>query len=225
MSTSTTSPLSPIHALEQRVEQLGPTKLLVFTSFCTQASLANIDHYLEVVQHTERPLLNNWMENWFWKQLERREISFSENIEKLIEDLLALFSDLENFPEEKQISPAPSAVMVREAIFLFLKNSEFFAGKCNIVQLLTCVNNCISCKIEYYYDETLGIDIRKLVSNELDEVYSFPIYSHAIADLAWVLDLLESDPNEQVSNNVLSAVKLYAKSCDTFVVRRGIYPQ
>ncbi len=113
--------------------------------------------------------------------------------------------------------------MAREGIFLFISNSSFFAGQGKVSQLLTVINNCISCKIDFYHRGEQGIKVYTDHAESLPAIYTFPVYGHALVDLEWALTILEKDGNSWVCDDTLEMLRLYAGNCPTFMVDRPFY--
>ena len=213
---------SPIQNLERRLGRLPKEKLLALSTFCAQAAVKNVDIYQSTIGW-KKLLLGESLDEWFWGKLRRRVINFPFDYEEVEESLVALSNEMAVYPKLKKMSPAPASVMARESVFLFIANCSFFAGRGRLGQLLTVVNNCISCKIDYFYGDYLGMGMEDSLDGSLAEIYSFPIYMHAIADLDWVISLLETDEGEWASEKTLNLLLAYSKNCNTFVVDRPFF--
>ena len=208
---------SPILLLEERVSRLGHDKLLAFATFCTRAAARNVDIYLGAAKAV-RSDFNDKIDDWFWQKLWTGAVDFPYDYQVIEEELTDFAESLIGYAIENNVLPVPNPVVARESIYLFVVNSSFFAGQGKISQLLTVINNCVSCEIDYYYRGELGIKIYGAQANSLHGIYSFPVYEHALADLNWVLSVLERDENPWVSKDTLEMLRLYADSCHTFVV-------
>ena len=213
----TTIMRSPIQLLEERVSRLRHDKLLAFSTFCAQAAARNVDIYLSAAKAGYSDF-NDKLDSWFWKKLRQGVIDFPYDYQEVEEELADLADSLMGYAIANNVLPIPNPVVARESIYLFIVNSSFFAGQGKISQLLTVINNCVSCEVDYYYRGELGIKIYGEQADSLHGIYSFPVYEHALADLNWVLGVLERDESPWVSKDTLEMLRLYADSCHTFVV-------
>ncbi len=218
----TLPPPSPIENLGERVSRLRHDKLLAFSTFCAQAAIRNVDVYLTAVK-SGQGVFNDRLDSWFWQKLPLGVAELPYDYEVLEEELMDFTNKLKGYATQNNISPVPNPVMVRESVFIFICTCSFFAGKGDVSQLLITINNCISCKIDYYYQGELGMQIYKGHSRLMPTIYHFPVYSHALADLEWALTLIEREENLWVSGETLQTLRLYAGNCPAFLVDHPFY--
>lgn len=217
-----TRPSSPIQLLEARVSRLRQDKLLAFSTFCAQAAIRNIDVYLTAIK-AGHSVFDERLDSWFWQKLRAGVVDLPCDYQALETELVDITNNFIGQAQHNNISPIPNPVMARESVFLFIANSSFFAERGRVPQLLTVINNCIDCKIDFFYGAELGIKVYKPGNASLSAIRSFPVYGHALVDLEWALTILERDENSWVSNETLDTLRVYANNCPTFIVDRPFY--
>jgi hypothetical protein len=211
---------SPIELLEDRVSRLRHDKLLTFSTFCAQAAAKNVEVYFDAAKAGRSDIFDR-LNSLFWQKLQAGAVDFPYDYEDLEDELSDLADSLMGYAIENGVLPLPNPVMARESVYLFIVTSSFFAGRGRIAQMLTVINNCISCKIDFYFRGELGIRMYETQAESLPAIYAFPVYRHALTDLEWVLTVLERDEGAWVSNDTLNMLQLYADNCPTFVVDRA----
>lgn len=207
---------------EDRLSKLTKPKLLSFTTFCLQAAIRNIDVYAESVGIGNKLKFNNRMHSWFWDKLRSKDLSFDLDYQTVESELMDVITALDEYPVDHDLKPIPNSVMGRETIYLFISNSAFFANRGDLQLFLTTLDNCISVKIDTYFDEVLEMHFYE-ADRGLQSIYTFPAYGHAITDLTWALELLEKQKGEWPAPETLNLLFVYAKNSATFVVPEPMY--
>jgi hypothetical protein len=217
-----TLPPSPIQLLEERVSHLRHDKLLAFSAFCAQAAIRNVEVYLTAAKAGSSDL-NDKLDSWFWQKLRSGLVDFPYSYREVEEEFVERTEEFERYPRDNNISPPPRSEMASESVFLFIVACSFLAGQGKVSQLLTVIDNCISCKIDFYYRGEIGINIYKSQTRSLPAIYSFPVYGHALIDLEWALTIIERDEGLWISTDTLGLLRAYADNCLTFVVPQPFY--
>lgn len=200
-----------ISEFEARISKLTNEKILVLACFCGQVTFQNIEIYLDSIKFPRNLPLKKQLED-LWEQIFSQDIQYPYEYEEIKDWLIRLFEELARYPKENGLHEK-DATMLREAIFSYASMCSFFCQRGAVAQLLTVMENSISCKVDWFYFEKL----RRNVS--LSEINKFPLYQHALSDFEWVIDKLEGEPAKWPSLEVMQEIKIYGTYCDTFVIK------
>lgn len=220
-----TRPSSPIQEFESRIKSLPMRSQQLIATFLTQASYANIAQFLNAISWTKKLQIEKVLSDIFWPQLTNTgEVSFPYQYSDVEEGTLNLLNELVVASENNSPSKIPNPALLQESIYIFLNCCAFYSGSGNVARILNTLNNCISQKIDCYFNTELKMNFyQDNLTIGLEKIYEFPAYQHVLSDLNWVISNVEKFGVQDIPTEVVNSIRTYAEHSETLILRETLY--